>query len=121
MASREYFYTMRIIYTTCLVAFAGNQKNTASSNLLFGENDNEVTQILHTDNDSHLRQIIDINSIHDKFLDGYLFLVDSTGCHRVLAHAVGYESKLANDKLLRVNFLTMSAKEGVVVLIQLVR
>ena len=104
MASREYFYTMRIIHAACLVAFAGNQKNTVSSNLLFGENDNEATQILHTGNDGHLSQIIDINNIHEKCFDGYLFLVDSKGCHRVQAHAISCGSKLANDILLRVDF-----------------
>ena len=112
---------MRTIHAACLVAFAGNQKNTVSSNLLFGENVNEATQILHTGNDGHLSQIIDINNIHDNCFDGYLFLVDSTGCHRAQAHAVSCGLKLANDILLRVDFLTMSAEKGVVVLIQLVR
>ena len=112
---------MRIIHTACLVAFAGNQKNTVTSNLLFGENDNEATQILLTGNDGHLSQIIDINNIHDNFFDEYLFLVDSTGCHRVQTYAVSCGSKLANYILRRVDFLIMLAEEGVVVLIQLVR
>ena len=62
-----------------------------------------------------------MNSINDKFFDGYIFLVDSTCCYRIRAHAVGCGSRLVNDILLRVDFLTMSVEEGVAVLIQLVR
>ena len=53
------------------------------TNLLFDDHDNEVSQIPHTNNDGNFSQIIDIYRINDNFFGGYLFLVDSTGCHRV--------------------------------------
>ena len=50
---------------------------------------------------------------------GYIWLVDATGSYQVRAHAVGNGSAVINERLRKVDFSSMTCKEGIGQLIKL--